>query len=401
MTPPAQESGCAIVGTTRRIPDTEARRAWCMPEFSVIVPTYNERSNLEPLTQALAQALSGIDYEVVIVDDDSRDGTAAAARTLAQRDARVRVVHRIGRRGLASAVVEGLLATSSPYMAVMDGDMQHDERILPVMLAKLKAEKLDVVIGSRHTSDGSMGEFAADRVALSNVGRLLFETVSSVQVSDPMSGYFVLTREYFHEVAHSLSSVGFKILVDLLASARRPVRTGEVGYTFRNRAHGESKLDVLVGLEYLQLLLDKWTRGWIPASYLLFAGVGSAGVLFNFAAAAILIHTTQLGFTQAQAVGALLTIAFNFLLNNALTFRSGRLKGVNILYGLVAFYAVCSVGLLAQLAVARSLQQFGIHWAPSTMAGIVIGSVWNYSMAALLVWQIRRRRSPKQQRAYD
>lgn len=372
-----------------------------MPEFSVIVPTYNERSNLEPLTQALAHALEGIDYEVVIVDDDSRDGTAAVARTIAQRDARVRVVHRIGRRGLASAVVEGLLATSSPYMAVMDGDMQHDERILPVMLAKLKAENLDVVIGSRHTGDGSMGEFAADRVALSNMGRLLFETVSSVQVSDPMSGYFVVTREYFHEVVHSLSSVGFKILVDLLASAKRPVRTGEVGYTFRTRAHGESKLDVLVGLEYLQLLLDKWTRGWIPTSYLLFAGVGSAGVLFNFAAAAILLHTTNLGFTQAQAVGALMTIAFNFLLNNALTFRSGRLKGVNILYGLVVFYAVCSVGLLAQLAVAGSLQQFGMHWAPSTLAGIVIGSVWNYSMAALLVWQIRRRRSPKQQRAYD
>lgn len=373
-----------------------------MPALSVVVPTYNERENLAPLSAALAAALEGIDYELVIVDDDSPDGTAEAARAMAQRNPRIRVLQRIGRRGLASAAVEGLLSTSSPYMAVIDADLQHDERILPAMLRKLQDEHLDIVVGSRHVSGGSMGAFAGERVALSQAGRRMFESLWRIPVSDPMSGYFVLTREFFDEVSHSLSAVGFKILVDLLASADRPVRVGEVGYRFRDRAHGDSKLDIVVELEYLQLLVDKLTRGWVPATYILFGLVGAAGMVFNFVAAAALLRLGGLAFLEAQAIGALMTIALNFFLNNLLTFRAWRMRGVGFLWGLALFYLVCSIALFAQLAVAASLQQLGLHWAPATMAGIVIGSVWNYVFAARLVWQIdRRRRRPAARRAAE
>jgi dolichol-phosphate mannosyltransferase len=363
-----------------------------LPALSVIVPTFNERDNLAPLTAALAAALDGLDYEVVVVDDDSPDGTAAEARAIAERDCRVRVLQRIGRRGLASAVIEGALATSSPAIAVIDADLQHDERILPVMLRRLHDEGLDLVVASRHAADGGMDALGADRVALSNAGRRLFGWLWRVPVSDPMSGYFVMTRAYFDEVAHGLSGVGFKVLVDLLASARRPVRVGEVGYRFRPRAHGVSKLDIVVEIEYLQLLFDKLTGGLIPPTYLLYALVGSAGMLFNFLVAGLLLRVRGLEFVQAQAAGALLAVALNFFLNNALTFRFARMRGARIVTGLLLFYVVCAIALVAQLAVAASLQRFGVHWVPATVAGIVIGSVWNYTIAAQLVWRIHGRR---------
>jgi dolichol-phosphate mannosyltransferase len=371
-----------------------------MAELAIIVPTYNERKNLIPLLGGLAQALAGIDYEVIIVDDDSRDSTAAAARYLAQNDKRIRVLQRIGRRGLASAAVEGMLAASAPFLLVMDADLQHDERVIPSMLEKIKSEQLDVVVATRNAEGGSMGDFAAERVGLSKAGRFLSSMVCKMTVSDPMSGFFVVRTEYFHRVVHNLSCVGFKILVDLLASARGPVRVGEVGFRFRNRVHGESKLDILVGLEYLELLLHKFTRGMIPVSYLLFGLMGSVGVVCNFLLAALFSYSFHLDFKSAQFGGALITIAVNFLLNNQLTFRSAKLRGRSLLAGLAIFYLCCSIGLFAQITVATTLRASGINWVAATLAGIAVGSVWNYSTAFLFVWQVRRRRTEQLAQAY-
>ena len=371
-----------------------------MPELTIVVPTYNERKNLVPFFTNLAAALSGIDYEAIVVDDDSTDSTAAAARSLAQHDRRIRVQQRIGRRGLASAAVEGMLAASSPFLLVMDADLQHDERIIPAMLDKIKKDGLDVVVATRNAAGGSMGEFAAERVGLSKAGRRLSSMVCRVSVSDPMSGFFVVRSEYFHRVVHNLSCVGFKILVDLLASSREPVRVGEVGFCFRNRVYGESKLDVLVGLEYLQLLLHKLTRGTIPVSYLLFGLMGSAGVVCNFLLAALFSHSFDLSFKSAQLAGAAITIAINFLLNNHLTFRFVRLRGPRLWQGLGIFYGCCSIGLFAQLMVADGLRAGGMNWPAATLAGIAIGSVWNYATGFLFVWQVRRRRTERLAEAY-
>jgi len=369
-------------------------------ELAIIVPTFNERKNLIPLTELLAEALVGIDYEVIFVDDDSNDSTAAAARSLAQTNSRVRVVQRVGRRGLASAASEGMLSSSAPFLLVMDADLQHDERIIPAMLSKIKAENLDVVVGTRNADGGSMGEFAAERVGLSKAGQFLSSMVCKVPVSDPMSGFFLLRSEYFHKVVHNLSCVGFKILVDLLASARGPVRIGEVGYRFRSRVHGESKLDILVGLEYLELLLHKLTRGMIPVSYLLFGLMGSVGACVNLLLATMFRFSLHMDFKPAQVAGALITIAVNFLLNNQLTFRGARLRGKTLLAGLGVFYLFCSIGLFAQVTVASSLHASGMNWVIATLAGIVVGSVWNYSTAYLFVWQVRRRRTERLEQAY-
>jgi dolichol-phosphate mannosyltransferase len=369
-------------------------------ELTIVVPTYNERNNLIPFMTNLAAALAGIDYEAIVVDDDSVDRTAAAARSLALHDRRIRVLQRIGRRGLASAAVEGMLAASSPFLLVMDADLQHDERIIPAMLEKIKNERLDIVVATRNAGGGSMGEFAAERVGLSKAGRFLSSLVCRVQISDPMSGFFLVRSDYFHRVVHNLSCIGFKILVDLLASSRGPVRIGEVGFHFRNRMHGESKLDVVVGMEYLQLLLHKLTRGFVPVSYLLFGLMGSVGLVCNFLLAGLFSYSFGLSFKSAQVAGALLTISINFLLNNHLTFRSARLHGPGLVAGLGVFYACCSIGLLAQVMVANGLRAGGMNWSSATLFGIVIGSVWNYTTAFLFVWQVRRRRTESLAEAY-
>ena len=215
-----------------------------------------------------------------------------------------------------------------------------------------------------------------------------------------MSVFFVVRSEYFHRVVHNLSCVGFKILVDLLASSREPVRVGEVGFCFRNRVYGESKLDILVGLEYLQLLLHKLTRGTIPVSYLLFGLMGSVGAVCNFLLAALFIYSFDLSFQSAQLAGALITIAINFLLNNHLTFRSARLRGPRLLQGLVIFYVGCSIGLLAQVTIANGLRAGGMNWPAATLAGIALGSIWNYATGFLFVWQVRKRRTELLAHAY-
>ena len=367
-----------------------------MAEFAVIIPTLNERSNVAPMVHALASVLKDIDFEIVFVDDDSPDGTASRVLEISRSDPRVRLVHRIHRRGLASAAVEGMMATNAPFLAVIDGDMQHDETVLPEMLSLLKGGGVDLVVGTRHRKGGSTGEFSRARLALSQLGRRLSTFVCRADVSDPMSGFFALRRDYLDEVVRNLSCIGFKILVDLLASSRRPVRIVECGYTFRNRLHGESKLDLVVGLDYLELLIDKSVGQWIPVRYALYGLVGAMGVVAQLAATQFLLMSGRFQFTTAQLVSSLAAIVLNYAVNNQITFRDRRLHGWRWLAGLAVFSVCCSLGLYLNLRVAGGLIELGAGWAVASLSGILIASVWNYSLSALLVWRVNRRRSRPQ-----
>ena len=251
-------------------------------ELAVVLPTYNESANVQQLVERLEKALAGVHYEVIFVDDDSPDGTAAAVRRLAARYDNLRVLHRIGRRGLASACTEGILAASAEYVAVMDADMQHDESVLPEMLRRIREENLDLVVGSRNIAGGSMGQFASWRVKLSQLGRRLSLMGVEHQLTDPMSGFFMVRFSTFEKLAHRLSAIGFKILLDIVLSAGPGLRIGEVAYHFRQREAGESKLDLMVGLEYLELLADKHLGNLINVRFLLFCMVGAVGVVFTW-----------------------------------------------------------------------------------------------------------------------
>jgi glycosyltransferase involved in cell wall biosynthesis len=259
-----------------------ARREESEIELSVVVPTFNERSNVPELIRRLDACLRHVAWEVIVVDDDSPDGTAEVVREIARRDRRVRCLHRLGRRGLASACIEGMLAGSGSYFAVLDGDLQHDETLLARMLDELRDGETDVVIGSRYLPGGGTGDaWDQRRAAISGLGARLGRLVLKASLSDPMSGFFMIRRGAFEEVVHRLSGLGFKILLDLFASSARPLRFKELPYRFRSRQAGESKLDGRVVWEYLMMLADKAFGHVVPARFVAFVLVGGSGRRFR------------------------------------------------------------------------------------------------------------------------
>jgi len=359
-------------------------------ELAVIVPTYNERENLYPLVQRLKSCLSGISWELVFVDDDSRDGTADEVRLISEFEPNVRVVQRIGRRGLASACVEGMLATSAPFLAVMDADLQHDESIVPKMFGQIRRGNLDLVVATRNAGGGSKGQFDRRRVVISDWGAKLSSLVLKTPLSDPMSGFFMITRECLHGLVRRLSGVGFKILVDIVASADRPLKVAEVPYVFGQRRFGESKLDVNVAVEYFNLLVDKLTRGLLPARFVMFMLVGGSGVVVHVTALSILFAGLHRPFVVAQTAATIIAMTSNFFLNNMLTFRDCRLHGARALRGLLLFYLVCSFGVFTNVTVAYFIFKRQLAWYLAGIVGIAVSSVWNYAINSLFTWRKSR-----------
>lgn len=368
-----------------------------MPEvplqLAVVVPTFNESANVVPLLEALERSLDGVAYEVVFVDDDSPDGTADVVRQIGRTNPRVRVLQRIHRRGLASACLEGMMSTPARYIAVMDGDMQHDESILTSMLAKIQEGNLDLVVATRNAEGGGMGEFAKKRQFLSQMGRRLSDWVSHTGLSDPMSGFFMLDRRFLEEVIHSASGIGFKILLDLVASSKRPVRFAEVPFTFRKRVHGASKLDVLVGLEYLQLLLDKTVGDLIPPRFIMFSMVGSVGLVLSLGLLYVLMNFGNMTFGAAQWVTTFVAMTANYFVNNALTYRDRRLRGRRLAIGLVTFFAACFIGAVINVRIAEFLRDAGSSRYVAAACGLIIGAVWNYGVTSITTW--RQVREPR------
>jgi len=362
-------------------------------ELAIVIPTFNEHENVVLIIEHLARALDGINYEVIIVDDDSPDGTARLVCEIARCNRQVRVVQRIWRRGLASACVEGMMSTAAPYIAVMDADLQHDERILPAMLAKIRGNHLDLVVATRNAPGGGMGEFAQRRVFLSNLGVTFSRWISGTQITDPMSGFFVVSRDFMQEVARSVSAIGFKILLDLITSARRPIRIAEVPYKFRNRLHGDSKLDVKIGLEFIQLLLDKRIGDFVPVRFLSIAAMEGVGIALSGAALYILVALCDARFMTAQILVASLAITGSFLLNNILSYRDRRLRGRAMLIGLATFFLGCSFGVIVNLSVAVVARQRGASWSIAGICGLVVGAVWNSGISWLTAWRRSKRRT--------
>jgi len=358
------------------------------PQLCIVVPTFNERDNAPVLFGRIDAALKGIPFEVIFVDDNSPDQTWQVVRDLAQRDTRVRCIRRIGRRGLSGACIEGILASSAPFVAVMDADLQHDETRLSAMLALLQTNAADLAVGSRYVGGGSAGSFSGTRAGGSKFATEIAKRLLHIEIADPMSGFFMVRRDRFEELAPSLSEQGFKILLDLIATAKGGLRTVEVPYTFGARVHGESKLDSLVVMDFLGLILAKLTRDLVSLRFLLFACVGGIG-LFVHLAALYLALAFGAAFAVAQGIAAFVAMTGNFFLNNRLTYRDQRLRGARLIRGLLAFYIVCSVGLLANVGVAFSVYEHEAIWWLAGVAGALMGVVWNYGISSLLVWRRR------------
>ena len=358
------------------------------PELSVVVPTFNERTNVPILVERLSRVLAGCDWEVVFVDDNSPDGTAAVARTLGAADSRVRCIRRIGRRGLAGACLEGMLASQARYVAVIDADLQHDETLLAAMLDRLRADRADVVIASRYLDGGSAAGLSPARARVSRWSNALTRLALGIDLTDPMSGYFMIRRDAFEALAPSISSQGFKILLDLLASARGRLRTLELPSTFRVRQHGDSKVDSKVALDFAALLTSKLTNDAIPGRFVLFCLVGLTGLGIHLSILGVLL-TAALPFVGAQLLATIGAITWNFVLNNLFTYRDQRLSGRRFVSGLIGFQAICAVGAISNVGIATWIYDYHSVWWVAGLGGALIGTVWNFVVSATLVWRQR------------
>ena len=357
--------------------------------LSVVVPTFNEVQNLGLLIERLADHLGEISWEAVVVDDDSPDGTARLAQGIAGKDQRVRLIHRIGRRGLASACIEGFLASKATYVAVIDADLQHDETVLLPMLTCLRADGADCMVGSRYLGTGEIEGWHRQRVAASRLATVLTRSLTSVQLTDPMSGLFMIRRDAVLPLIPRLSGVGFKILLDILLTAPEPLRVVELPYQFKPRERDQSKFDSRAAYDFAYLILDKAVGRWVPIRFVSFVAVGALGLLVHLAIVWCLFRLLGSAFLGAQIVATVVAMTSNFLLNNELTYRDRRLRGRAMLRGWLSFVVACSLGALVNIAVARYL--FAIHesWWLAAMAGAAAGAVWNYALTRVYTWSPR------------
>ncbi|MBT8133394.1 MAG: glycosyltransferase family 2 protein [Gammaproteobacteria bacterium] len=355
-------------------------------ELSIIVPTFNEHPNVAPMIESLEAAMGEHRWEVIFVDDDSPDGTANEVREIARRDSRVRIVHRIGRRGLSSAAIEGILASSAPFCAVMDGDLQHDEKLLAKMLETIKREDLDIVSGSRYVEGGSLGDWDESRAMISRLATSLSRTVLHANLTDPMSGFFMIRRNAFEERMHDLSGIGFKILLDIFASSKNPLRYRELPYVFKTRQAGASKLDSQAAWEYFMLLLDKLIGHIIPVRFVTFTLVGGVGVFVHMIIVWIMLASLKMDFTIAQTTATLVAMTSNYTMNNILTYRDKRLTGWRWLRGWFSFTIACSVGALGNIGIASYIFAQDTTWVLASLSGIIVGAVWNYAVTSVYTW---------------
>ncbi len=360
--------------------------------LSLILPTYNEAENIEELLPKVQQALTGIEHEIIVVDDDSPDQTWRIARAMASKMQSVHVLRRIGRSGLSSAVVEGFLAAKGDVLAVMDADGQHDLSLLPKMYQATK--EADIAIGSRYIEGGSVGEWDEQRYALSRLATRKATRLCRIKVKDPISGFFAIRHDEFDQVLPRLNPKGFKILLDILVHVEEDTTAKELPFRFGQRLHGDSKMSPQVQLQYIEYLYDVTIGRYLPLLFIKYCIVGGLGVLVHMmtyvAAASLLNGDGALPIVNVSAALLIATevaIYFNYLLNNVWTFARHRLRGWNAVKGFVWYNFACLFGAFANLSITTFLYQNGTHELMSVFIGATVAAVWNYTISRMLTWR--------------
>ncbi len=376
-----------------------------MGGLTVVVPVFREAGNVAPLVEAvrhtMATRLPDLDWEIIFVDDNSDDGTADAVRAAAIADLRIRLIARVGRRGLSSAVVEGVLCALYPIVVVMDGDLQHDPVYFPELIRPLMEDRADIVSASRFLADASSAGLAsAKRARQSLRGNAFVKAAFGIGLTDPLTGFFATRRDTFRAALPRLSTLGFKILIDLISSLPSSPRLAEIPFEFARRQSGESKLDGGVLFDFLLFVLEKKVPGvrLVGPRFVSFAMVGGTGIVVHLAVMSAFmvaftgsivgqgISTAQ--FSIAQFSGAATAMVSNFLLNNATTYRDKRLTGAGMFAGLLIFILLSAIGLMANVGVAASIKHaYTVNWSVAAIAGILVGIVWNFATTRRFVWR--------------
>ncbi len=374
--------------------------------ISVILPTYNESGNIALLIDRLKTVLKSIPHEIIVVDDNSPDRTWEIVEKISEKNPWVRVIRRIEDRGLSSAVLTGMAVANGEVFAVMDADLQHDESILPEMFRAIHDDRMDICIGSRGIEGGSYGNWSATRRFMSWVAAFMAKVMLPVNVKDPMSGFFVISRETYQKSADKINPRGFKILLEFIGRSRG-LAIKEIGYTFKNRIHGETKLSSSVIKNYLIALWDLRFGKYVTPTFLMYCLVGASGVLvYSLVLAAcrvlvlqdffsgLLLRMDPNSFSMLAAVET--SIISNYFLNNYFTFYERRHSGKKKIAGFVKFQLVSLLGLIVQIGVFQMLQangfligilSEGFRNIFNNALGIVVATVSNYYLNLNFTWR--------------
>ena len=361
-----------------------------LPRVSIVLPTYNESGNIEALIHQLLSLRSRFNLEILVVDDDSADGTADLVRQISHRWPQVRLVRRVGRSGLSSAIKEGLLDATGDLALVMDSDGQHDPSAVSKALESLQANELDLVVGSRFHPQSEIHGLSSRRERGStwaNASARFSLSKAYSKLSDPMSGFFALNLERTIPFVRTVDVNGFKFLYELLALSKGTLHVSEIPLTFQPRAYGASKLDLAIFWDFLISVLHSLCFRLLPRRAISFALVGLSGVVVQLLVTRALMLGDQLSFERALPLAVVAAASSNYLINNALTFRFQRLQGLALLRGLLKFLIVASLPVLANVGVASAFHRYvSTNLVGAQLAGILVVFVWNYAASSRFVW---------------
>ena len=360
-------------------------------DLSVILPTYNESENIKILIEKLSAVLSDLDFEVIVVDDDSPDLTWQVAQNLGLLNSRIKTIRRLNKKGLSSAAMSGMMESSGKVIAVMDADMQHDENILPALYERVRGGHCDICIGSRAVKKGGYRNMTAGRRFASNLAKYLAKIALRTTVKDPMSGFFALSRDYYRNTMNRVNPSGFKILLEFIVRGDSP-KLNEIGYVFKKRVFGKTKLNASITLEYLLALIDLRFGWFVPNRFVKFCIVGVSGSLVNFLCFAV-AESQGIPVSISILIGAELGMVWSYFLNNLFTFSPFRYHGTRFFQGLFLYQLISLYGITIQLSVV-SLVISRLPFVTSLyitlyltyFVGVCFGAVANYFLHTYYTW---------------
>ena len=363
-------------------------------KLTVVIPTFNEVENIPMILKKIENTLKNVTFEIIFVDDNSNDGSIEKIRELELEKRNISLLHRIGRRGLSGACIEGMLAAKSGLVAIIDCDLQHDDTKLIDMLEKFDNQKnLDLVIGSRHNDTGkSKDGFNTIRKLGSDFAIFLTKKLLRIQTTDPMSGFFMVKKKSLLQIINKLQPNGFKILADIIACSNRNPKKWEiteVGYEFKKRTSGQSKMSLIVILEFLGLILSHLSRGLLSIRFILFGMVGLSGVFVQLFTTFLCLNLSIQPYVIAHSIGVFMAMTSNYYFNNLLTYKDRSLAGSSFFKGLLSFYLICSAGALANIAIAKLFFDYTEIWVLSSLMGAILGAVWNFIFSSIFTWKAR------------
>ena len=359
--------------------------------ISIVIPTFNEVKNIIPLIKNLVALISNFEYEIIVVDDDSPDGTSEEVNKYMKFNKRIKLITRIGRSGLSSAIKEGLIFAQGKYLLVLDGDGQHHPSFVLDMIEEINMNKSDIVIGSRFLKTSNLEGLSNKRSQGSKIANKLARISlhkNYSKVTDYLSGCFCLEREKTKKFIRKIEINGFKFLYELLSLSKGDLVVKEVPLTFKERRFGYSKLDVAIVWDFLVSIIHNLTLRLLPRSAVSFGLVGISGIFVQLFVTSFLVEIFLIEFYKALPFAIMCAATSNFLINNQVTFRSERLKNLDLLIGLLKFLIVASLPVIANVGITTAFYKYiSTDTFFAQIAGIAIVYAWNYLASSSFVWK--------------